>query len=156
MLCSTQNMFPHRKTFSRELFDKHDDFAKVVVHSLVKQIGYEVTDITEAYGSHDFVMEREEKPYKVEVEQKMGWKTDLFPYSTLSVSHRKHTSKADLFFEVNSRGTAVAMCPMSVVLSSPVIRKNTRFGTVNEPFYDVPISKMRFFYLEDGVWMEDE
>ena len=149
-------MFNHRGTFTRELFDRHDDFAKIVVHSLVKQMGYEVTDTAEAYGSHDFVMTKEEKPYKVGVEQKMGWKQDLFPYSTLSVSHRKHTSKADLFFEVNSKGTAVAMCPMSVVLSSPVIRKNTSLGTVNEPFYSIPISNLRFFYLEDGVWMEDE
>lgn len=148
-------MFYHRKTFSKELYDKHDEYTKTVVHSLVKQAGFEVTDTTEAYGSHDFVMSKNGKPYKVEVEQKMGWIHDLFPYSTHDVSHRKHTSQADYFFQVNARGTAVAMCPMVSVLSSPVIHKNTKYGTVNEPFYRVPTSKMRYFYLTDGVWYEE-
>lgn len=148
-------MFNHRKTFSKDLYDKHDDFAKKVAFSFLKQSGYDMTDDAEAYGSHDFVVGKEGKEVKVEVEQKTSWTHDLFPYNTLSVSHRKLNSKADLFFEVNERGTAMALCPMNVVLSSPVIRKNTKLGTVNEPFFDVPISKLRFVYLEDGVWVED-
>ena len=149
-------MYNHRKTFSKELYAKHDGPAKVVTKSLLKQMGYEIVDETEAYGSHDFIVSRNGKETRVEVEQKTSWTHDMFPYSTLSVSYRKHTSRADLLFEVNAKGTAVAMCPMSVVLSSQVIRKNTCLGTVNEPFYDVPISMMRFFYLTDGVWYEEE
>jgi hypothetical protein len=141
--------------FCRTRFNKHDPVAKEVVKSLMEQMGYIIVNEDECYSSHDFVAEKNSTFYKVEVEQKMGWKYDEFPYSTLSVSHRKHTSRADLFFEVNARGTAVMSCPMSVVLSSPVIRKNTCLGTIAEPFFDVPISTMRFFYFTDGVWTEE-
>jgi len=150
-----QSRYNHRKTFSKELFNKHDDVAKLVVSSLVKQQGYSIVDTTEAYGSHDFIMEKNGVLYKVEVEQKTGWTTKRFPFTTLSVSHRKCTSRADVFFEVNATGTAVLMCPMAVVLSSPVIRKNTKLGTIQEPFYDVPLFLLRSFDVEDGVWFED-
>lgn len=136
-------------------FDECDGFAKDVVYSWIRQIGGKIVNEDEAYYSHDFIAEIGGKVVKVEVERKKSWKFHSFPFSTLSVAHRKHTSKADLFFEVNDGGTAIAMCPMSVVKSSPVIRKNTRYGTINEQFFDVPISMFRFFYLEQGVWMED-
>lgn len=148
-------MYNHRKTFSKELFDRHDQFAKDTVHSLVTAMNWELIDDTEAYGDYDRIYNAKGQECKVEVEQKMGWVHHMFPFNTLSVSHRKNTSKADLLFEVNAKGTAILMCPMSDVLSSPVIRKNTRMGTVNEPFYDVPISKCRFFVLEDGRWFEE-
>jgi hypothetical protein len=140
---------------AKEEFAENDMFAKEVVFSWIKQVGGKVINEDEAYYSHDFIAEIGGKEQKVEVERKKGWRHHTFPFSTLSVPHRKHTSRADLFFEVNYGGTAMAMCPMSVIQSSPVIRKNTKYGTINEPFYDVPISKFRFYYLEDGVWMED-
>ena len=143
------------KTFSKNLFDAHDKFAKDVVKSLLEQTGTLVVDETEAYGSHDFIVSRNGKETKIEVERKMGWKQDAFPFSTHDIPHRKKTSKADLFFQVNARGTAVMMCPMSDVLSSPVVHKNTCFGTINEPFFAVPISKVRYYFLEDGVWYEE-
>ena len=149
-------MFNHRKTFSKELFDRHDQYAKDVVLSLMKALKYELTDDTEAYGSHDFIVAKDGKEYKVEVEQKMGWKYDEFPFPTHDVSYRKRTSKADYFFQVNARGTALMMCPMSMVISSPVVRKNTKLGTMNEPFFAVPTDNVRYFYLEDGKWFEDE
>lgn len=149
-------MFNHRKTFSKELFDRHDKFAKEVVQSLMKALGYEITDEAEAYGSHDFIVSKGNKEFKVEVEQKMGWKQDEFPYTTHDVPCRKRTSKADLFFQINARGTAVMMCPMRTVISSPVVHKNTCLGTVNEPFFAVPVSQVRYYYVEDGQWFEDE
>lgn len=149
-------MYPHRKTFSKELFDTHDQYAKNVTQSLLKAMKYTITDETEAYGSHDYIVSKDGTEFKVEVEQKMGWKYDDFPFSTHDVSCRKRTSKADLFFQVNARGTAVMMCPMSMVISSPVVRKNTKFGTLNEPFFAVPTDTVRYFFIEDGKWFEDE
>lgn len=149
-------MFNHRKTFSKELFDRHDQFAKDVVHSLVSAMKWTLTDDTEAYSSHDRIYTANGKEVKVEVEHKMGWTNDKFPFSTHDVSCRKRTSKADSFFQVNARGTAVMMCPMSMVVSSPVVYKNTKFGTMNEPFFAVPTDDVRYFYLEDGKWYEDE
>lgn len=142
------------KTFTKELMDRHDPPAKKTVQSLLNQMGYKVTNEDEAYGSHDFIVEKDGNEYKVEVEQKTAWKNLAFPYSTLDVAYRKHTSKADLFFEVSSNCRAVAGCPMRTVLGSPVIRKNTCLGTVNEPFFSVPIEKFKFYDLEDGTWYE--
>ena len=148
--------YHHRATFTRELLNRHDPPAKKTVQSLLNQMGYKVINEDEAYGSHDFIVEKNGNEYKVEVEQKMAWKNLAFPYSTLDVSHRKHTSKADLFFEVSSNCRAVAGCPMETVLRSPVIRKNTCLGTVNEPFFSVPIEKFKIYFIEDNVWYEED
>ena len=139
------------KAFSKELYNRHDVAAKETVKSLLKQTGYTVINEDEAYGDWDFVVEREGKPYTVEVEWKDAWKTLAFPYSTLHVCHRKRTSKADLFFQVSANHRAIAGCPMETVLRSPVIRKDTIY-TKNEPFFSVPVEKFKFYDLEDGVW----
>lgn len=145
--------------FSRAMFEAYDEPAKIIAKSYLQQIGYTIVDETEAYSSHDFIVEKDGIQKKVEVEMKCSWKYDVFPFSTLDVSHRKHTSKADLFIQTNARGTAIAVCDMSVVLNSPTYTKNCRMSdgrmTYNELFFAVPISKLRFYYYEDGFWMED-
>lgn len=139
--------------FSRELYDRHDKAAKDTVLSLLSQQGCQPVNLDEAYGAYDFIVETPTKEQKkVEVEQKNGWQFKYFPFSTLDVSHRKHKSQADDFYEVNQDGTAIAYCPMSVVHSSPVKRKNTCLGTINEPFFAIPISKLTFYHLYNGKW----
>lgn len=146
--------FSHRKTFSRELYNRHDNVAKMIGKSLLNQMKYNVINDEEGYGSHDFIVEKDEKPYKVEVEQKNAWISEVFPFDSHRVSHRKHTSQADIFIQVSKNGNYVAMCPMKTVLSSPVVYTNTSLGTINEPFFDVPCSAMKYYVLEDGIWYE--
>ena len=145
--------------FTRQLFNDYDDFAKQVAKSFLRQAGHTIINEDEAYGSHDFIAEKDGIPKRVEVEVKNAWKEDYFPYQTHDVSCRKNTSKADLFIQVNKRGTTIAVCDMSVVLSSPIYKKNCVLPdgriTENEPFYAVPISKMRYYYFEDGEWYEN-
>lgn len=148
--------FDHRRTFTHALYNRYDNPAKQIGKSLLTQMGYTVINEDEGYGSHDFIVEKEGKPYKVEVEQKTAWIHQQFPFDSHRVSHRKKTSCADIFLQVSKNGNYVAMCPMSVVHSSPVVRVNTSFGTVNEPFFDVPASAMRYFDLEDSVWYETD
>jgi len=146
--------FNHCKTFSRELYNRHDNVAKMIGKSLLTQLKYQVINEEEGYGSHDFIVSKNDEPFKVEVEQKNAWINEIFPFTSHRVSYRKRTSQADIFIQVSKSGNYVAMCPMSVVLSSPVVRTNTSLGTVNEPFFDVPCSAMRYFVLEDGIWYE--
>lgn len=145
--------------FSRDMFEAYDEPAKIIAKSYLQQIGYTIVDETEAYSSHDFIVEKDGIQKKVEVEMKCSWKYDVFPYSTHDVSYRKNTSNADLFIQTNARGTAIAVCNMSVVLNSPVVRKNCKLSdgrmTYNEPFFAVPISNVRYYYLTDGLWYED-
>lgn len=136
-------------------FDENDRLAKDVVFSWIRQVGGKIINEDEAYYSHDFIAEIGGKVQKVEVERKKsGWPEDMFRWPTHDVPYRKSTSCADLFFQINQRGTAMMMCPMSVVKSSPVKRKNT-YLTVDEPFYAVPVSNVTYYYLEDAVWYED-
>lgn len=148
--------FNHRKTFSRALFDKHDKPAKEVAKSLLSQLGYVVVNEDEAYGSHDFIVAKDGVELKIEVEQKMAWKTRMFPFRTHNVSCRKSTSQADLFLQVSANEKYVAMCPMSVVKGSPVKRIDTCFGTQNEPFFDVPTSRMTYYSFDNGEWGSEE
>jgi Holliday junction resolvase-like predicted endonuclease len=146
--------------FTREFFNAYDEPAKVIAKSYLRQAGYTVVDETEAYGSHDFIVERDGIRKKVEVEMKLGWKGDVFQYSTHDVSCRKKTSNADLFIQTNARGTAIAVCDMSVVLCSPVVLKNCRLSdgrmTFNEPFFAVPISQVRYYFYQDNSWYEED
>jgi hypothetical protein len=145
--------YNHSKTFSRELFNKHDQPAKEVAKSLLIQMGYNVVNEDEAYGSHDFIVAKDGTELKVEVEQKMAWKTRLFPFRTHNVSHRKVKSNADIFIQVSANEKYVAMCPMSVVKASPVKHIDTCLGTTNEPFFDVPVSAMDYFAFSNGEWV---
>ena len=167
LLCSSTNMLKSMLQYSdkpfgecnriaQQEFTESDQFAKDTVYSWIRQVGGKVLNTDEAYYSHDFIAELNGKIVKVEVERKKsGWAEDEFKWSTHDVPYRKSTSCANLFFQINQRGTAMMMCPMSVVKSSPIKRKNT-YLTKNEPFYAVPTSNVRYYFLEDGVWYEDE
>jgi hypothetical protein len=148
-------VYPHTQTFTRELLNRHDPPARAAVKELLTQIGYAVVNEDEAYGSHDLIVSRNGAEKKVEVEQKMGWKTLHFPFKTHDVSCRKKTSNADMFFQTNSNCSVIAYCPMSEVKAAEVYRKNTCLGSINEPFFAVPVAKMKYYYYEDGAWMED-
>lgn len=148
-------VYPHVKTFSKELMDRHDPPAKQAVKELLAQMGYVVVNEDEAYGSHDFIVSRNGQEKKVEVEMKNAWKTLHFPFRTHDVSCRKKTSSADMFFQVNSNCSVMAYCPMSEVKAAPVYRKDTCLGTRDEPFFAIPVAKMKYYYYEDGAWMED-
>ena len=142
--------------FSRARYEKYDAYAKEVGKSLLIQMGYTVTDEREGYKSHDFIVELGGKAFKVEVEQKNGWEFRQFPFRTHRVSHRKYTSQADLFLQVSKNGKYIAMCPMASVLRSPVVLRDTCFGTKDEPFFDVPTSAMRYYESDESIWYEAE
>jgi hypothetical protein len=147
--------YPHMLTFNKSRFQKYDPYAKEVAKDLLTQLGYEVVFDPEAYGSHDFLATKNGRQLKVEVEVKTCWEFRQFPYRTHRVSHRKHTSQADLFLQVSKNGKYIAMCPMSSVLSSPVVLRDTCFGTKDEPFFDVAISAMKYYDYEDGTWYHE-
>lgn len=148
--------FDHTRTFTRERYTKYDSPAKEASKSLLTQMGYVVVDEREGYGSHDFIVELKGRQIKVEAEQKNGWDFRQFPFRTHRVSHRKHTSQSELFLQVSKNGKYIAMCPMATVHKSPVVLRDTCFGTKDEPFFDVPTSAMKYYEYDDGSWWEAE
>jgi hypothetical protein len=147
--------FNHTRTFTRDRYNRYDTPAKEASKSLLTQMGYEVVDEREGYGSHDFIVAKGGKEFKVEAEMKTCWEFRQFPYRTHRVSHRKHTSRADLFLQVSKNGKYIALCPMSAVLGSPVVLRDTCFGTKDEPFFDVATSAMKYYECDGGVWYEE-
>ena len=143
-----------------DCFNEYDGRGKDVAKSYVVAAGWKVVDETEAYGDWDFIIDDGKgKQMKVEVEVKTSWGRIDFPFATHHVSHRKCTSKADLFIQVNRQGTAIAVCSMKYVQKCPVIRKDcvTPDGqrTNDEPFFEVPSCRMIYFFKDDaGQWRQ--
>ena len=141
------------KSFSRNLYDQYNNHGIQVATDFLAQQGYEVINTEEAYKSHDFIVRKDNKNYKVEVEVKTCWKTTEFPYSTVSVPYRKKDSQADYYIMTNPAGSALFFIPMTQVKSAPVIRKNTVY-TTNEPFFSVETTDFSHFHKEENTWVK--
>lgn len=141
------------KRFNKALYEKHDQVGKATALSFLQQIGYILINDTEAFKSHDFIVSLMDKPFKIEVEQKNNWKGIDFPFQTHDVPFRKHSSQANIFIQINSDATALAMCLMKTVKASEVITKNTIY-TNNEKFFAVPIEKMKYYFKQPDGWYE--
>ena len=142
------------KPFSRDLYNRYNDFAIEVAVHFLRQSGYEFVDKKECYKSHDFIVTKNNKKYKIEVEVSQNWTSIGFPYQDMSVPFRKSESKSDFYIRMNKTGSALFFLPMKQVLSAPIITKNTCY-TKNEMFFNIPVSELKLFYLEDNVWYED-
>lgn len=142
------------KAFSRELYNKYNDFAIVVATKFLSQSGYKFVNKKECYKSHDFIVSKNGREYKIEVEVSQRWTTIGFPYQTMTVPFRKKDSKADFYIQMNKSGTALFFMPMSDVFEAPIITKNTCY-TTNEMFFNVPLIDVKLYYLEDGIFYED-
>ena len=142
------------KKFCPRLYKENDDKGKQTALHFFKQLGYTLYDDREAYKSHDFIVSKNNEKQKVEVEVARSWTTLAFPYPNMTIPYRKKDSKADVFIQTNLNGSALIMCPMKSVLNARVITKNTIY-TKDEKFFSLPISTLRQFYCEDGIWYED-
>ena len=139
------------KVFDRKLYEECDTFGKAVSKRFMKQEGFELLDDTEAYKSHDLIFVKNEIPTKVEVEINRRWNSRYYPYETLTVPYRKRYSKADLYIMISKNGEALLTIPMKDVLRADTIVKDTCF-TTQERFFSLPISAVRFYYLQDGYY----
>jgi hypothetical protein len=143
------------KPFSPALYKQYNNLGINTAIHFLTQMGFSVVNRDEAYKSHDVIMEKNGKQCLVEAEVTEKWTRTAFPYTFMSVPHRKKDSNADYYVRVNAHGNALFFCPMKDVLTAPVITKNTTY-TVNEKFFNLPVSGLILYYLEDGVWYADE
>jgi hypothetical protein len=143
------------KPFSRTLYDQYNQLGIKTAQSFMAQMGYATVDDVESYTSHDFVVERKGKMYKVEAEVTAKWTDREFPYTNMSVPYRKRVSNADFYVRVNASGNALFFCPMRQVHEAEVITKNTCL-TMNEKFFNVPVNTLTLYYLHDDEWSYDE
>ena len=137
------------KKFDRALYEECDTFGKIVTKKFMKYEGYDLVCEKEAYCSHDLIFAKDSKEYKVEVEINRRWTSKYYPYSTLTVPYRKRFSKADSYIMISKNGEGLLTIPMIEVLRAETIVKDTCF-TTGERFFSLPISKVRFYFLQDG------
>jgi len=142
------------KPFSPTLYKQYNKLGIDTAIHFLSQMGFKTINQDEAYKSHDFIVEKNGKQCLVEAEVTEKWTRTAFPYVNMSVPYRKKDSNADYYVRVNAHGTALFFCPMKEVLAMPVITKNTCY-TTNEQFFNVPVSTLTLYYLEDGVWYMD-
>lgn len=133
------------KPFCQFLFETYDKPTKAVVYDFL--LKWYTSDVhpdlqPNEYGRYDFVMYKGEDEIKIEVQRKLGW-TDRGRwqrnFNTIDIEYRKRTSEADLFCIVNASMDTIAIIRRDVVMASPIVEKNTRYG--REPFFNIPIFK---------------
>jgi len=137
--------------FSRELYDQCNGFGIKTATSFLESQGYRFVNDIECYKSHDFIVQKDGKQYKIEVEVSRIWKSKPFPFKSMTVPYRKKDSQAHFFVQTNAVGDYLNFCPMSVVKESEVITKDTCY-TTNEKFFNVPLNKLQHFIFQNGVW----
>jgi len=134
----------------------YDNIGRVAAQHFFEQIGYSFVPETEQYGAYDLTMQSPHGEFvHIEVEVTKAWTGRHFPYSCMSVPTRKSTSKADMFVKVNMSGNSILVCPMNRIKAAPIIRKDTTLSR-NEPFYNVDVTTISSYYLEDGEWYTDD
>lgn len=143
------------KPFSRNLYNRYNELGIKTAQNFLGQMGYVTVNDVEAYSSHDFIVEKNGKLYKVEAEVTARWTETQFPYTHMSVPYRKKASNADFYVRVNASGSALFFCPMRQVHAAPVITKNTCL-TMNETFFNVPVSSLTLYSLDGEDWCYDE
>jgi hypothetical protein len=145
-----------RKEFSKALYDQYNEKGIRTGIEFLTQHGYTIKNTEEKY-THDFIVEKDGKEYKIETEITAKWVHHKhFPYRFMSVPFRKHTNQSHFYIRTNPQGTALFFAPMKDILSAPIIHKDTSL-TKNEAFFNVDTATLTLYYKEDdGVWKTDD
>ena len=138
--------------FSRALYDENNQKGIKIANNFLTQQGYTFVNDIESYKSHDFIVKKDNKLYKIEVEVSRIWKDQRFPFRSMTVPYRKKDSQADLFIQTNVFGNYLNLCPMTTVKTSDIITKDTCF-TTNEKFFNVSLSNIQQFIFHDNTWI---
>lgn len=130
------------KPFSRTLY-KANDNAKLLVIKWLDLEGYTAHVNPDDYGIDLLATHKEsKKEIGVEVEVKHNWVGDKFPFSNVHIPYRKlkFANSGTFFAMLNSDRTSILTVRGSVVASSPVVIKDTKY-TNTEKFFEVDINK---------------
>lgn len=137
------------KPFDRELYNQHNQPTIDIAIRFLEKLGYKTIDVREAFKSHDFIVQKKGKQYKIEVEHSLSWITPGY-YENITCPYRKRASKADFYLMFNKLYSYVAVINMQIVHNSPVIRKDTKY-TKNEPFFSTHYCLYDFYNLNETI-----
>lgn len=138
------------KQFDQTLYDT-DDPAKMLVIKWLESRDFNAWVNPDQYGI-DVLAKKRKLDYAFEVEVKHNWTGAEFPYDTVHFSARKEKfldtkdGRQTYFVMLNNDLTHALMVPSSVLESSQIVRKDTKY-TSNEEFISVPKSRCMVFVL---------
>jgi hypothetical protein len=140
------------KPFSETLY-KDNDGAKLLVIKWLQGKGYNAKVNPDDYGI-DLLAEHKysERKIEVEVEVKHNWVGQRFPFPNVHIPFRKvkFAKKNSVFAMLNSDRTAVLVVRGSVVFSSPVVSKKTKY-TETERFFEIDLSECHIYPIDKSL-----
>lgn len=138
------------KKFSKKLFNQNDPKARKLCKELFsKKFGVELVDNPDKYGPD--LMHKDGKKF-VECEIKKVWSGDVFPYATVQFPERKwkYTRAGPVTFVMfNAECTSGLFVDGQDVIKSPLKPVKNIYVSRGENFFQVPMSKVDFFSLQD-------
>ena len=105
------------------------------------QHGIELQENPDKYGVDLIAYDDGNKIGYVEVEVRVSWKSDIFPFDSLHVPERKkkllENDLHTVLVSVNCYGTRAFICDYRTVLASPLLESPSMYISKGERFYKV-------------------
>lgn len=105
------------------------------------QHGIELQENPDKYGVDLIAYDDGNKIGYVEVEVRVSWKSDIFPFDSLHVPERKkkllENDLHTVLVSVNCYGTRAFICDYRTVLASPLLESPNMYISKGERFYKV-------------------
>ena len=133
------------KRFDSKLYNLHDNVKKNILDYFTQK-GIPASVNEDKYGP-DLVVVLDSTGYYCEVQQKMAWKGETFPYSELNIEERKekflNLDKPILFCVVNADKSHALFTTGKIVYSCPKKSVSNKNISQVELFFRVPIEKTK-------------
>jgi len=130
-----------KKLFDQKLHDQYDQFGRNRVIMFYSQHGIELQENPDKYGVDLIAYDDGDKIGYVEVEVRVSWKSDIFPFDSLHVPERKkkllENDLHTVLVSVNCYGTRAFICDYRTVLASPLLESPNMYISKGERFYKV-------------------
>lgn len=137
-----------RKLFDKELYTKHDTSAKKTIKKIFKDSHWSIKE-NEKKTAVDFLVFKNNKHIAyLEVEVKMNWNTEKFPYDDVQWPERKkryaELDKPTIFLIFNHDLSQYLTTTGEILLNSKLEMVRNKYVRYGENFFKVPIDKIIF------------
>lgn len=136
------------KKFDKSLYNKCDPQAKLKIENFLRSTGCEVTHKPEDYKTDVEFFYKGKKRF-MEIERKVGWDSNVFPFNTVVLSLRREKSfqVADWMAVLNNKMNKVLICKTNYILTSPKKELSNKYVKDGEFVFDVPIKFWKMYDL---------
>lgn len=135
-------MFGERKPFSKSLFQANDPKSRKIVKEYLAKQGIIVNDNSNKYGV-DLISE--DQSLHVEVEHRLIWKDDEFPYAEINLPERKakffcanHIAYFILSCDYSHIGMIDGKTLMRYIVDENLKESSNKYVRQGEYFYKLP------------------